>query len=174
MFALMVHPWPHCVVALYTSLAEAEEAIRDLDLGEFPLRQVSLISRTPEEEGLILSGSLARALFDSMEELVRGAGAGGFLRGLLAWGVSAADVGRYEALLRAGTSLVVSHGTAHQARKAQRLLSTNGALAVRTHGSPTGLPETPGCAQACRKRRRISGQLVRATDPRCPERDNSW
>jgi hypothetical protein len=174
MFALIVHPWPQCVVALYPSLAKADEAVRDLDLGRFPLGQVSLVSRTAEEEGLLFTGSLALAFFDSLEEPVRGAGAGGFLSGLQAWGVASKDVAAYEVLLRTGTCLVVCHGTARQVKKARRLLSATGALAVMTHDSRVGFPDKVGGASARWTGGRIKGRLVWAAGQRHPERDSSW
>ncbi len=148
MFAHLVHPSQPSVIAIYASLAEAEEAVRDLDVGDFPVRQISIVFRDPDEEGLVVAGSLARALFDSIEEILRGAGAGTFLRGLMAWGVSLEEVMRYEQIVRGGKTLIISHGSIRQVAQAQRILSANGATSLQMHDSQTVPLERPACAKA--------------------------
>ena len=83
-------------------------------------------------------------LFDSIEEVLCGAGAEEFLRGLMAWGVSEQEVLAYQGMVRAGKFLIVSHGSSAQVAKAHRILQANGALAWRIHGSPAGVLEGAG------------------------------
>ena len=144
MWAQLVPPSPLSVIASYARLADVEEAVRDLDDGKFPVRQITLIWRDPDGADFIVAGSLSSALFDSIEEVLCGAGAEEFLRGLMAWGVSEQEVLAYQGMVRAGKFLIVSHGSSAQVAKAHRILQANGALAWRIHGSPAGVLEGAG------------------------------
>jgi hypothetical protein len=173
MFALIVQPAQQSVIAVFATRREAEEAVRDLDVGSFPLRQVSMVSGAREKKGLIVTGSLSRALFDSIEEVLRGAGAGGFLRGLMAWGVTGDEVSKCEELVRAGRTLLICHGSVQQAANAHRILRANGETALQIHGcQPAEAPlgsHSPWTRLPAR-----DGVLVRENGPRWPERENSW
>ena len=68
MWAHLVPPSPQSVIASYARLADVEEAVRDLDDGKFPVRQITLIWRDPDGADFIVAGSLSSALFDSIEE----------------------------------------------------------------------------------------------------------
>lgn len=74
------------IVAVYDSLAKAEDAVRRLDEGHFPINQVSIVAKNLESErevhGYITAGDVAGA----------GAGTGAWVGGLFGLLVGAAFI----------------------------------------------------------------------------------
>jgi hypothetical protein len=104
------------VVAVYDSMVKAEEAVRILDRGGFPIRHVSIIARNLESErevhGYVTAGDVAK----------QGAGTGAWVGGLFGLLIGAAFVwvpgfgplvaaGPFAAALLGGIEGVVSGAT---------------------------------------------------------------
>jgi hypothetical protein len=127
-----------CLAGAYVDLEAAEEAVRLLDAARFPIGQLTIICRNPEGPGLLLTGSLALMLFGSVEAVVSHRGAVGWLRQLMAWGLTPRAIDEYERRVQTGRAVLIAHGSAPQTARARRLLTGKGALALQVHPkSPT-------------------------------------
>ena len=167
------------VIGVYNSMSEAEEAVRMLDRGSFPIKQVSIVAQDMQSEKevhgyvttgdvakagantggwvggifgllagaafiwvpgfgpLLVAGSFAAILLGSMEGVVAGAAGGGLLGALVGWGVSKQHILKYEEHLKGGKYLLMTHGSAEEVTRAQKILQGTGALEV-THHAETG------------------------------------
>jgi len=83
----------------------------------------------------IVAGSLSAALAGGIEGALAGAAMGGILSGLAAWGISKEHILKYEQSVKAGSYLVVAHGSAEEAARAQKLLQGTGAAELNLHGA---------------------------------------
>ncbi len=165
------------VVGIYATLEAAEGAVKKLDEGQFPIRQISLVARDIQDEkkvhgyvtacdvsqagaktgawmgGLfgvlvgaaflwvpgvgpaIIAGSLSSVLLGGVEGALAGAAMGGILSGLSAWGIAKEHILKYEQSVKAGSYLVIAHGSPEEVAKAQELLKASGATDLTVHGS---------------------------------------
>ena len=85
---------------------------------------------------LIVAGSLAAVLIGGAEGVAVGAAGGGLLGALAGWGVSRQHIIKYEEHLKGGKYLVIAHGSAEEAARAQNILQTTGAAEVTHHVEP--------------------------------------
>ena len=83
----------------------------------------------------IVAGSLATALLGGVEGALAGSAMGGILSGLAAWGISKKQILKYEESVKAGSYLLVAHGSAEQVAQAQNLLQGTGATEVNVHNA---------------------------------------
>jgi hypothetical protein len=159
-------------------MPKAEEAIRELGRGGFPITQISITAQNLESEKeihgyvtagdvaksgvgtgawvgglfgllagaafiwvpgfgpLVVAGSLAAVLIGGAEGVAVGAAGGGVLGALAGWGVSRQHIIKYEEHLKGGKYLVIAHGSAEEAKRAQNILQTTGAAEVTHHVEP--------------------------------------
>ena len=163
------------VIGVYNTMAEAEDAVRMLDKGKFPIKQVSFLAQdlqsvkevhgyvtagdvarvgantggwvgglfgilvgaaflwVPGFGPLLVAGSFAAMLLGGMEGVVAGAAGGGLLGALVGWGVSKQHILKYEEHLKGGKYLLITHGSAEEVTRAQKILQGTGALEVTHH-----------------------------------------
>ena len=83
----------------------------------------------------IVAGSLASALLGGVEGALAGSAMGGILSGLSAWGISKQQILKYEETVKAGSYLLVAHGSPEEVAQAQNLLQGTGATEVNVHSA---------------------------------------
>lgn len=83
----------------------------------------------------IVAGSLATALLGGVEGALAGSAMGGILSGLAAWGISKQQILKYEETVKAGSYLLVAHGSPEEVVLAQKLLQDTGATEVNVHNA---------------------------------------
>ena len=83
----------------------------------------------------IVAGSLATALLGGVEGALAGSAMGGILSGLSAWGISKQQILKYEETVKAGSYLLVAHGSPEQVAQAQSLLQGTGATELNVHNA---------------------------------------
>ena len=165
------------VVGVYPTLEAAENAVKKLDAGKFPIQQISVVAKDIQDEkkvhgyvtacdvskagaktgawmgGLfgalvgaafiwvpgigmaIVAGSLSTALLGGVEGAIAGSAMGGILSGLAAWSIDKQHILKYEERVKAGSYLLVAHGSPEQVSLAQSLLQDTGAAEVNLHSS---------------------------------------
>jgi hypothetical protein len=128
-------PGAYCLVGVYGDVEAAEEAARLLDAGRFPIGQITLVTQNPVGAGMLLTGSLALRLVGEVEGVVTRGGAAGWLRQLMAWGLSPQAIRLTERHLRAGRALLIAHGRRLEVARAFCQLTGNGALELQLHVS---------------------------------------
>jgi hypothetical protein len=150
-------------VAVYDSIDQAWNAIRELEESQIPPNQVSLVAYdVPQEEnlqygdnteqnaargagvgglvGLLLGAPLLAIpgvgpvlLAGPIATGMTGAIVGGFLGSMTGWGVHSDHIRDYEDLVKQGALLVVVNGDPVQLAAANRILEGTGATQVRVH-----------------------------------------
>jgi uncharacterized membrane protein len=153
------------VVSVYATLAMAESAVKKLDEGKFPIQQISVVAKDIHDEkkvhGYVTAcdvskagaktgawmGGLFGALVGAAFIWVPGVGPaivagslatallGGILSGLSAWGISKQQILKYEETVKAGSYLLVAHGSPEEVAQAQNLLQGTGATEVNAHSA---------------------------------------
>ena len=83
----------------------------------------------------IVAGSLASALLGGVEGALAGSAMGGILSGLSAWGISKQQILKYEEYVKAGSYVLVAHGSPEEVAQAQNLLQGTGATEVNVHSA---------------------------------------
>ncbi len=83
----------------------------------------------------IVAGSLASVFLGGIEGALAGSAMGGILSGLAAWGISKQQILKYEESVKAGSYLLVAHGSPEEVAKAQDLLKATGATELTVHGA---------------------------------------
>jgi hypothetical protein len=126
-------PVSYCLVGVYGDLEAAEEAVRILDAGRFPVGQITLVTRNPEGPGVLLTGSLAVVLLGEVEGVLYWGKAAGWLRQLMAWGLSPEAVRLNERHIQAGHALLIAHGNRLETARALCFLTGNDALELQFH-----------------------------------------
>jgi hypothetical protein len=125
------------VIGVYDRLPKAEEAVRMLDRGGFPIKQISIVGQSTEHERDVQG-------YVTVEDLAKkGAGTGALAGGLLGlltvvasvWipGFGRLVVAGLEERLKAGGYLVIAHGSAAEVDHARHLLHSTGAEDVNLH-----------------------------------------
>jgi predicted phage tail protein len=170
-------PQDNSTVGVYATLSAAEGAVRKLDEGKFPIRQISVVAKDLQDEkkvhgyvtacdvsksgaktgawvgGLfgvlvgaafvwipgvgpaVIAGSLSSMLLGGIEGAVAGSAMGGILAGLSAWGISKQQIIKYEERVKAGSYLVIAHGSPEEAAQARNLLQDSGAMELNLHST---------------------------------------
>jgi hypothetical protein len=83
---------------------------------------------------VIVAGSLAAILLGGLEGAVAASALGGLLSGLASWGISKQHILKYEEVVKGGKFLVIAHGSAAEAKKAEGILAVTGATELMSHG----------------------------------------
>jgi uncharacterized membrane protein len=83
----------------------------------------------------IVAGSLGSILVGGMEGALAGAAMGGILNALSAWGISHHHILKYHESVKAGSYLVIAHGSPEEVARAQDLLKSTGATNLTVHSS---------------------------------------
>ncbi len=83
----------------------------------------------------IVAGSLSSVLLGGVEGALVGSALGGVLSGLSAWGIAKHHILKYEESVKAGSYLVIAHGSAEDVAKANDLLKSSGATELTVHNA---------------------------------------
>ena len=83
----------------------------------------------------VVAGSLSAALLGGVEGALAGSAMGGILSGLAAWGISKQHILKYEESVKAGSYLLVAHGSPDEVALAQNLLRGTGAVELNAHNA---------------------------------------
>ena len=83
----------------------------------------------------IVAGSLSAALLGGVEGALAGSAMGGILSGLAAWGISKQQILKYEESVKAGSYVLIAHGSPKEVAQAQNLLQKTGAAEVNVHNA---------------------------------------
>ena len=83
----------------------------------------------------LIAGPLAAALLGGVEGALAGSAMGGILSGLAAWGISKKQILKYEESVKAGSYLLVAHGSPAEVAQAQKLLQGTGAVELNVHNA---------------------------------------
>jgi uncharacterized membrane protein len=155
------------VISVYGNMPQAEDAVRALDKGGFPIEHISVVAQDLQSEkevhgyitagdvakggastgawvgglfGLLVAGPLAAMLLGGIEGALAGAAGGGLLGALVGWGVSEKHILKYEEHLKGGKYLVIAHGTNDQVMRAREILNQTDVEEVNVHAAATTEP----------------------------------
>lgn len=81
----------------------------------------------------VIAGSLSALLAGGVEGALAGAAMGGILSGLAAWSISDQHILKYEESVRAGSYLVVAHGSPGEVAAAQEILQQTAHTELNLH-----------------------------------------